>query len=70
MNCSSIFQVCFAQYSLIGVLHKKKSFMVKFWENTAYYNILVECTEGYSIKRRNKNIYKFAYIFFNGRIKN
>lgn len=38
--------------------------MVKFWENTAYYNILVECTEGYSIKKGEiKNIYKFAYIY-------
>ena len=64
--------MCFAQYSLIGVLHKKKSFMVKFWENTAYYNIFVECTEGCSIKKRKnkKNIQVCLYIFLNGRIKN
>ena len=38
--------------------------MVKFWENTAYYNILGECTECYSIKKGEiKNIYKFAYIY-------
>ena len=57
--------MCFAQYSLIGVLHKKKSFMVKFWENTAYYNIFVECTEGCSIKKRkNKKKYTSLLIYF------
>ena len=56
--------MCFAQYSLIGVLHKKKSFMVKFWENTASYNILVECTEGYSIKKGEIKIYTSLLIYF------
>ena len=45
--------MCFAQYSPTGVPHRK-SFMVKFGENTAYYNILVECTEGYSMKKKEK----------------